>query len=137
MVQFHMLQLDSYLCNNIHLRAPVGHGYTQIVSKMGFTYGKLQIESETYSLAMTDPGVINIILFYVQEARKDRIFLHYTIHALTKSISCADGIVTGSEQSNFLDNMSLTELRCLCEEVSTFPSMPLPEEIGSVGYTVK
>ena len=32
----------------IHLRVPVGHGYTQIVSKMGFTHGQLQIESETY-----------------------------------------------------------------------------------------
>ena len=62
MVQFHMLQLYSYFtcfsiyittlpCHNkIHLRAPVVHDYTQIVSKMGFTHGQLQIESETYSL---------------------------------------------------------------------------------------
>ncbi len=29
----------------------MGHAYTQIVSKMGFTHGQLQIESETYSLS--------------------------------------------------------------------------------------
>ncbi len=39
MVQFHMLQLDNY---------------TQIVGKMGFTHGKLQIESETYSYIFVD-----------------------------------------------------------------------------------
>ncbi len=33
----------------MHRRAPTGHGYTQIVGKMGFTNGQLQIESETYS----------------------------------------------------------------------------------------
>ncbi len=36
--------------NNIHLWAPMGHGYTQIVSKMGFTHGQLQIGSETLFL---------------------------------------------------------------------------------------
>ena len=39
MVQFYMLQLDYY---------------TQIVSKMGFTHGQLQIESETYCYIFVD-----------------------------------------------------------------------------------
>ena len=39
--------------DNMHLRPPTGHGYTQIVSNMGFTHGQLQIESETYSLSYT------------------------------------------------------------------------------------
>ncbi len=40
-------QLSEY-AYNIQGRAPTRHGYTQIVSKMGFTNGQLQIESETY-----------------------------------------------------------------------------------------